>query len=151
MHPTTLVDTKMLCDALGINRFAYRRKAGQLAFMPVVAKAESSCGSRIGLTETIDRRRRRQALVSAIDRLDCAIGKMTVAVIHRVAAAIGGHKQGIIPFGVEERRQCVCEMVVIEMDDSIVAQPAIALHRCHDKEILYVYAIRAHRHPRNPS
>src|SRR5258708_40342096 len=107
---------EMFSDLLGVNRFPHRRKACQLALASVLPKAESLRRGPIGMTETIDRRRCGEALVAAVDRLDFAVSKMTVAVIHCVAAAIGGHEQRIVPFGVEESRQRVRQMVVIEMD-----------------------------------
>ncbi len=45
----------------------------------------------------------------------------------------------------------MCQMMIVEMHDSIVAQPAIAPPRRHVKEILHVGAVRTHRLSRNPS
>src|SRR5262249_26537481 len=134
---------EMPCDLLGVNRFPHRRKACHLALMPIRAKAESSRGGPIGMTKTVNWWRHSEALIAAVYRLDLAVGKMTMAVIDRVTATIGRHEQGVVPFGIKEGWQRVRQMVIVEMDDSIVAQPTIPPHRCHVEEILYDWTIGA--------
>src|SRR5262252_1961468 len=143
MHPTGLIDMKTLCDSLGVNRFPHRRKACHLALVSVRAKAESARRGAICMTETVDRWRQREALIAAVDRLDLAVVKMTMAVINRVTATIRGHEQGVVPFGIKDGWQRVRQMVVVEMDNSVVAQPVIPPHRCHIEEVLCMRSIGA--------
>src|SRR5262249_50719613 len=42
-------------------------------------------------------------------------------------------------------------MVIVEIDEGIVAQPAIALHRCHIEKFLHVRRLGAHRFTRHPA
>src|SRR5215468_980026 len=121
MHPTGLIDMKTLCDSLGVNRFPHRRKARHLALVSVWAKAESACRDPIRMAETVYRWRQREALIAAVYRLDLAVGKMAVAVIDRVTATIRGHQQGVAPFGVKDGWQRVRQMMVVEMDNGVVA------------------------------
>ena len=65
MHPTGLVDVEMLSNLLGVNRFAHCEKTCHFALVPILAKAQSACRGRLGMTETVNRWRHREALVTA--------------------------------------------------------------------------------------
>ena len=80
-----------------------------------------------------------------------AVGEMAMAVVDRVAAAVGGHEQRVLPFGVEQRRQRVGEVMVVEIDARVVAQPEIALERRHVEKILHGRRVGAQRLARDPA
>ena len=53
-------------------------------------------------------------------------GKMAVAVVDRIAAAVGGDQQRIVPGGVEQRGERVGFVVIVEEHAGVVAEAAVS-------------------------
>ena len=91
-------------------------RPGEFALVPIVTKSERArCGS-VGLSKAVDRLVPGQPFFAAIYFIDLAIGKMPMAVIDVIAAAIRGDHQCVVPLRVEQRRQRVRHMMVIEVN-----------------------------------
>src|SRR5712692_6316844 len=96
-------------------------------------RRESERGGRrrIGMAEAVDRRRREQAFLAAVDRRELALGEITMAVVHGVAAGVRRDQQGIVPGGVEQRRQRMRFVMIVEPDERVGAKAAVATELRH--------------------
>lgn len=148
-----LVDKEPRRDFVGENRLTERCQAGELSFMTPWNEPERRGHRLIGVAEAVGRQRREQTLLAAVDRRQRAVGEMSMAVIDRVAAAIGGDKQRVVPVRVERRRQRVRLVMIIEIDLRIAAEAAGApefgdFENVVDAQRLIAQKFRRHVAPR---
>ena len=125
-HAALLVDLEMRHDPVEMHRLAERGEAGDLAFMAHALEAERFGGIAVELADAVLDRRHERHLLAAVDRGQLAGGEMAMAVMHGVAAAVGRDQQRVVPRAVEQRRQHMRRMMIVEMDIGIVAKAAVA-------------------------
>ena len=130
---------------------SHRGKAGDFAFVPHAAEAERLGGRGIHLAEAVLLGRHQNGLLAAIQRRERTIGEMTMAVVHGIAAAVGGDEQRIVPWAVEQCGQRVGFVVIIKVNVRVAAKPAIFLHARGVEEGVDVGGLVPHQIPRNPS
>jgi hypothetical protein len=147
------IDPETRADALRVHRLAHGGKARDLALVADAAEAERFGGGAISLAEAVLDRRRQDHVLSAVDGRELSVGEMAMAVVHGIAAAVGGDQQRLIPRTVEQRRQRVRFVVIIEVCHRIVAEAAVTVE-CGDVEErgnvagVMMEDIRQHRPPR---
>ena len=103
-HATVVIDRKMRGDFFCDDRLAEACEPSELALVAPRDEPERRRHSLVSVAETFERLRRQQAFLAAIDRRQFPIGKMAMAVVDRVAAAVGGDQERIVPVGIEQRR-----------------------------------------------
>src|SRR5215471_20498060 len=74
-----LVDGKTRCNLVGQDRLAIGRQSGQLAFMPQRCEPEGPSHCHISIGDAVDRQRREQTFLTAINGLESAVGEMAMA------------------------------------------------------------------------
>ena len=97
-------------------------EAGDLALVPVDLVAERLGGETVGEAEAVDPRRFEQRLVAADHFDQPAAAQEAVAVLHVVAAAVGGIDQRIVPIGMKQRRERMRAVMVVEVHPAVVAK-----------------------------
>jgi hypothetical protein len=124
------------CDPLLEGRLAECGEARQLSFVPKRYESESRGRVRVGPAQAVDRLRRQQAFFAAVYRRQGIAGEMAMAVMDGIAAGIGRHQQCVVPRGMEQRRQRMRLMVVVEEGDRVVAETACGLEPRNIKNIV---------------
>lgn len=88
--PTSGVDNEARRDFVGENWLAECCQAGELAFVTPRDESKRRGHRLVGVTEAVGRQRGEQAFLTAVDCRQRAVGQMSMAVVDRIAAAIGG-------------------------------------------------------------
>ena len=113
--------------------------------MPVHAKSERQCRCTVGAAEAVDRLVDEQAFLAAIDRFDGSVPEAAMAVVDRIAAAVGGNQKRFVPRAVEQRRHRVRFMVVTEMQYRARPEAAVAAESCEVEQVVIILgAIATH-------
>ena len=73
---------------------------------------------------------------------------MTMAIVHGVTAVVCGNDKGVRPWAIEERRQGVRFVVIVEAGDDVSAKPAVTLKSA---DIEQGWDIRYYRNGKSPA
>ncbi len=125
-HAARLVDREAPRDPLREHRLAECRKPGQLAFMAQRNESERRGHRHVGFAHAVDRLRHEPAFLAAIDRRELAVREDAMAVVDGVAAGIRRDQQRVVPRRVEQRRERMRLVVIVEKDPRVGAQAARA-------------------------
>src|SRR5262245_12476620 len=125
------------------NRLTHGGEASKLALVTIVTKTECTGRSCIRLSKAVDRGNTRQPFIAAVYFLDLTVNKPATAMVDVVTAAVGGDHQSIVPVGIEQRRYRVRFVVIVEIDDGVVAEAAITRKRIGVEEIGVAYCVSA--------
>ena len=123
-HAAAVINGKMRADFFRQDRLAEGREPGQLALMAPRDEAERARHRLIGVAQTVGRQGVEQTFLAAVDRRQRAVGEMAMAVIDRIATAVGGDQERVVPVGVEQRRQRVRFVMIVEKHCRVVAEAA---------------------------
>src|SRR5215831_4151963 len=122
-----LVDSKMRPHAFGVDRLAHRRQPGDLAFVPDWTETQRLGDAAVEHAQAVFRYRSQHRFLAAIEGRKASVRQMAVAVIDGIAAGIGGYQERILPRTVEQGRQRVGLVMIVEMRDDIVPEATITL------------------------
>ena len=113
------------------------RKPGQLAFVAQRNESERLRHRHVRFADAVDRLRHEPAFLAAIDRRQLAVCEYAVAVVDGVAAGIRRDQQRVVPGRVEQRRERMRLVVIVESDARVGAQAARAaeFRRIEDRVI----------------
>ena len=84
-------------------------------------------GPAVHLAETVFFGRRQSHVFSAVKGRERAVGKMTMAVVHRVPTSVRRNEQGVLPRTVEKRGKGVCFVVIVKSGNDVVPESAVSL------------------------
>src|SRR5690242_483724 len=92
--------------------------------MPQWREAEGPRHCHVRIGDAVDRQRREQTFLTAINGLESAIREMAVAVIDGIAAGVRRDQERFVPIAIEQRRQGMRLVMVVENYFRIVAKAA---------------------------
>src|SRR4029077_13953009 len=96
------MDAPRIVDAIARHEFgrarraAHGRQSRDLALMTHAFESQRLGGPAVHLAETVFFGRRQSHVFSAVKDRERAVGKMTMAVVHRVATSVRRNEQGVL-------------------------------------------------------